>query len=401
MKRKVFLLAVTSLIFACCIAQDNPTLNGQIWRGNIARTGEFKSTGPLKQIRLKWKFLTGGAIKSSPVIFNETVYVGSDDGNIYAINLLDGKEKWKFSTGAPVQSSAAIFAGKVFFINSRGVHAIDIRTGDKIWIKSGGFWDDSPLVIPGPIKDKSGKNLEGVLFFSEPWKNLVGLNTADGSEVWRCRDGHGPGSRGNSALLHRGMLIFFRGSQATVVVDVLTERKKYEIDGAIDNGVFTPAARNGICYSYIKGIVAFDIIENSQITAKNSSDYKIKWRFDPGKENGWDYQHPGISSISVDEKNVYFGHSDTYVYALNKENGEVVWKTSTGGVNRSSPAIGSGDLLFIGSYNGNVYGISKNDGTIVWQFKTGGAVHSSPAIEKSILVVGSDDGCLYAIEEEQ
>ena len=48
---------------------------------------------------LKWKFLTGGSVYSSPAIgVNGTIYVGSDDCYLYAINP-DGTLKWKFQTG--------------------------------------------------------------------------------------------------------------------------------------------------------------------------------------------------------------------------------------------------------------------------------------------------------------
>ncbi len=387
-----YLLALTAF------CADNPTLQGQIWRANIARTGEFKDPGPQKEPKLKWKFATGGAVKSSPVICDGTVFIGSDDGNLYALDLETGKQIWQYKAGAAILSSPAIYGGTVFFTNPKGLHALDAKTGKKIWMRQAGLWDDSPLVLPGPIRHKDGKTLDGIVFYSEPWKNLVGLDIRDGMEVWRCRDAHGPGSRGCSALIHRGMIVYFRGSQATVLVDLLTERKNYEIDGGIDNGVFTPTARDGICYSYIDGIVAFDMMENAAVNAKTGSDYKMKWRFNPGKQNGWDGQHPGISSISVDEKNVYFGHTDCQIYALDRETGEVRWKSKTGGVNRSSPALGSAELLFVGSYDGCMYGISKNDGKIAWKFPVGGPIHSSPAVEASKTVFGSDDGNIYAIE---
>lgn len=394
------LFATLSSLATPTFANSNPTLQGQVWRGNIARTGEFNAQGPLKQPRLKWKFDTGKAVKASPVIVNGIVYIGSNDGNFYAIDLASGEEKWRYSTGSDILSSAAVYDGKVFFFNGRGAFALDANTGQEIWKQGGGLWDDSPLVVPGPIQHKSGKTLDGIVFNSEPWKGLVGRDIANGEEVWRYRDQHGPGKRGCSALLHRGHIIHFRGSQATEVVDILTERQSYAIDGAVDNGYFTPAARDGVAYSYIKGITAFDIEENLKNSGKgiHMNNYDLKWQFYPGKEAGWDYQHPGISSISVDASTVYFGHSNTSVYALDRETGAVKWQAKTGGINRSSPALGTGNLLFIGSYDKNIYGINKADGSIAWKFPTGGAVHSSPAIQGSTLVVGSDDGSVYAIE---
>jgi len=313
--------------------------------------------------------------------------------------LATGKEKWKFAAGAPVRSSPAVCAGKVFFINGKGVFALNAETGEKVWSVPGMFSDDSPLVLQGgAITDRDGKNLEGILFYGIPGKKAIGVDIADGREVWQYRDGGSPGKGGSSILMHRGLLTFFRGSQATVLVDVLTERRYYEIDGAIDNSIFTPAARGGLCFSYIKGIVAFDMIENGKGNTKKGNPFKMKWRFHQDGDKHWDYQHPGISSISVDDKAVYFGQADKHVYALDSNTGTLLWKTITGGPVSSSPALGSGDLLFIGSQDKTIYGISKKDGAIAWKFPTEGPVYSSPAPSGAVLVSGSDDGYVYALE---
>ena len=42
----------------------------------------------------KWTFITGGDVRSSPAIGSDgTIYVGSSDENLYAINP-DGSTKW-------------------------------------------------------------------------------------------------------------------------------------------------------------------------------------------------------------------------------------------------------------------------------------------------------------------
>ncbi|MEJ2329840.1 MAG: PQQ-binding-like beta-propeller repeat protein, partial [Gammaproteobacteria bacterium] len=60
---------------------------------------------------LKWRYATDSAIDSSPSIGSDgTVYVGSRDGKLYAINPEDGSLKWSvaFPSDAPVSSSPAI-----------------------------------------------------------------------------------------------------------------------------------------------------------------------------------------------------------------------------------------------------------------------------------------------------
>jgi len=66
----------------------------------------------------KWHLDIGGPVYSSPAIGSDgTVYVGSDDGNLYAVNP-DGTEKWHFTTGIPVRSSPAIGPDGTVYVSS-------------------------------------------------------------------------------------------------------------------------------------------------------------------------------------------------------------------------------------------------------------------------------------------
>jgi outer membrane protein assembly factor BamB len=51
---------------------------------------------------------------SSPAVANGTVYVGSDDSNIYALNATTGKLTWSFTTGDEVISCPAVVNGVVY-----------------------------------------------------------------------------------------------------------------------------------------------------------------------------------------------------------------------------------------------------------------------------------------------
>ncbi len=67
---------------------------------------------------LKWAFLTGGDVFSSPAIGSDgTIYVGSDDYNLYAINP-DGSQKWAFQTGGHVSSFPAISSDGTIYVGS-------------------------------------------------------------------------------------------------------------------------------------------------------------------------------------------------------------------------------------------------------------------------------------------
>ena len=67
---------------------------------------------------LKWVFQTGGHVTPSPAIASDgTIYVGSYDDNLYAINP-DGTQKWAFRTRGDVLSSPAIGSDGTIYVGS-------------------------------------------------------------------------------------------------------------------------------------------------------------------------------------------------------------------------------------------------------------------------------------------
>src|SRR5438309_1837134 len=48
----------------------------------------------------KWFFKTGDAVTANPVIVNGVVYVGSWDGNFYAIDAATGAKRWSYAIKA-------------------------------------------------------------------------------------------------------------------------------------------------------------------------------------------------------------------------------------------------------------------------------------------------------------
>ena len=58
----------------------------------------------------RWRFPTGGRVRSSPALADGVVYVGSFDGHLYALDAESGALRWKFATqGAGLDSEKAGF----------------------------------------------------------------------------------------------------------------------------------------------------------------------------------------------------------------------------------------------------------------------------------------------------
>ena len=60
-----------------------------------------------------WTFDTLARVESSPAIAGDRVFVGSNDGRFYVLNLNTGAKLWEFNAGAPLSASPAIANGRI------------------------------------------------------------------------------------------------------------------------------------------------------------------------------------------------------------------------------------------------------------------------------------------------
>ncbi len=142
----------------------------QSW--NPDETALSPTTAPA--LRLKWQQNLGGSpIAAAPAVVGDTVYLGSWDGNEYALSTADGSTRWKIflgSTGTPptqckpnaagITSGAAVADGRVFVGGGAdNFYALDAATGQPIWAyytgksgaQGGAYNWASPIVANGRV----------------------------------------------------------------------------------------------------------------------------------------------------------------------------------------------------------------------------------------------------------
>ncbi|MFC2000601.1 PQQ-binding-like beta-propeller repeat protein, partial [Chloroflexota bacterium] len=96
----------------------------------------------------KWSFATGGEIISSPAIATDgTIYFGSFDHRLYAVNP-DGSQKWSFDTGGEIFFSPAVAADGTIYIGGRAPKLYAINpNGSQKWVFQSRYSIDSPPAI--------------------------------------------------------------------------------------------------------------------------------------------------------------------------------------------------------------------------------------------------------------
>ncbi|QIA08640.1 PQQ-binding-like beta-propeller repeat protein [Draconibacterium halophilum] len=151
--------------------------------------------------------------------------------------------------------------------------------------------------------------------------------------------------------------------------------------------------------------------EDHKLYAIDATTGTVKWTY---KTNG-----PVHSTPLVAKGKVMFLSYDGFFYALSQNNGKLVWKFKTRGesifkvkdyYNGSfqpdfwdfylSSAIFHNDRVYFGSSDSNVYSLNAESGEMIWTYKTGGSIHSSPAIYENSLVIGSWDSKIYCLDAE-
>lgn len=95
---------------------------------------KFQTVAGADSVERMWRARTEGAVRTSPAVDGDRVYVGSDDGGLYAFDKESGERLWRYDAGTRIRSSPSLGADALYFGDSSGtVHAIDPEDGERFW----------------------------------------------------------------------------------------------------------------------------------------------------------------------------------------------------------------------------------------------------------------------------
>ncbi len=322
---------------------------------------------------LKWVF--EGAekeMKSNPVIgVDGTIYVGSDDYHLYAINP-DGTLKWKLKperTSQVVASPAIAADGTLYatFLTLCGVTPAGT-------VK----WTSDVYQHTGSTGAAIGS--DGTIYVANSDMRMVAVNP-DGSEKWRTKCGAPQGSP-------------VIGADGTV----------YAASYGGSLRAFSPADGTEKWQVYVTGVNCYS---RGAAIGKDGTIYV-------GGKDHLDAMNPdGTRKWACDLDNMVEGGPaigpDGTIYALAVDlcavapDGTLKWRYDAAydSFGETNPAIGADGTVYVGSSRGWVYAVNP-DKTLKWEYEVAdGYKMYSPTIgPDGTLYIGCHDGKLYAFQDE-
>ena len=321
-------------------------------------------------LALVWTFKTEDAVRSSAAIAGGRVFVGSDDGHLYAIDLASGKRVWAFKTGDTVEASPLVLGGIVYVGSSDGfLYAVDAAAGTLKWKYETG---DKILGAANWVASPDGASTWILVGSYDARLHCVEADT--GKAVWTLETDN---FINGAAAVSAGKTVFGSCDALIHVVGVADGKET----ASIEAGAYIAGSA-----AMVDGRVYVGHYEGELLCADLATS-QVVWRYGDGETSFY-------SSPAVGERTVVIGARDKRLHAVDRATGKRLWTFATRGDVDSSPVI-CGDKVVVGSGDGRLYMVRLVDGRQVWSFETGKAVSASPAVAADRVVVGAEDGVVY------
>ena len=286
--------------------------------------------------RVLWSVTRADWVDSTPAVGPDgTIYVGSHDGRLYALQPANGAIRWSYNAGTFISSSPAIGADGTLYFGSGSfrLHAVG-PDGRERWTFPVGDWiESSPAVA-----------VDGTVYVGCRDGSLYAVSR-EGRERWRFRTG---GRIDGSPAI---------GADGTIYIGS-TDQRMYAVapDGAKRWEYFT----NGAIFSSpvlgADGSVYF-ASDDTRFYSLAPEDGRLRWRVDLNSSSASTAAVRGDGAIIV-------AADDGVVRALQPADGGLLWRFDTraapGDYIESSVLVAPDGALYFGSLDGRLYKLRGN-----------------------------------------
>jgi polyvinyl alcohol dehydrogenase (cytochrome) len=426
----------------------DPPPNSPVWAGwgaDLENT-RFQSTqsaglnrSQVKNLKLKWAFGFPGAAATygQPTSFGGKLFVGSEDGTVYALDSATGCLWWTFKASATVKTAISIGnRGTAAFLGDTNgtVYALRIADGSVLWqahpdvhpaarITGSLLLLDSRLYVP-ISSGEEGASADPAYPCCTFRGSVVALDTTTGKQIWKAytiTDAPKPTRKSPQGVQ------YWAPSGAAVWSPPTVDRKRHAIYVATGNNYSEPPTDSS------DAVIAFDIrtgkrLWSRQMTARDvwNSGCVVEKKDNCPVQRGDDFDFgapPILRSLPGGRRILLLAQKSGMVYALDPDKrGRLLWKMRIGhggplgGIEWGGAADNRYAYFPLSDFDfdhplggGGVFALDLRTGKQVWhasppppactnEFGCSAAQMAPPTLIPGVLFVGSLDGHLRAYD---
>lgn len=373
-----YLIGVITLIIAIslCISPI-AAVDWNNFQGDIKHTGY--NGGSSDTISKVWSLnLDKGPILSSPLIYDNMLYIITENGILKVIDMNNSKVEWTYDFEDKVSASPIIKDDILYVGDLDGdFYALNVSEDLKddkhetIWEKN--FSDGIKSTVA--IDDNNN------IYFGSNDGHFYSLNK-DGEENWNCE----LGEEVESSPIITNDTIYVGSTNGKIFAIDLNGNEKWNYTTA-EKVVSSPAYTNESIYIGS---------EDGNLYCINSSTGTLKWNVN--------MENKIISSPTIDENdnNVFIGSNNGNITCFDTRDGTFKWSYTTGNAIESTPALYK-DKVLINSNDGLSYMLNKYTGNVELKFNPGcylfnQKITASPVVYGDNLVVADQSGYVHSID---
>ncbi len=300
----------------------------------------------------KWKYTgTESFSYTRPAYNNGFIYTASLDAHVYALSSISGSLYWKFKTGESIESSPAIANGTLYIgSNDDYFYALDEKKGTLKWkFLTGGNVSSTPLVYQNRV------------YVASSDAYVYALDTSSGQVSWSFKADQYIGS--SSPVISNGILYIGSSDGNLYAINAQNGSLvwKYEVEGKVSLALSTPAVSGGT--AFISGWYNFNpnARRSGAVYAVNTANGTLKWQA---------LNNTGFSSSPIFYNNkIIIPGDDLNLHCLDANTGAVIWQKPLI-ANGATPVIQNDKIFVGGGGNSGIYSFDVNTGNQIWKFNT-------------------------------
>ncbi|WP_425514579.1 outer membrane protein assembly factor BamB [Alteromonas lipotrueiana] len=323
------------------VAALDPETGEKHWQRNLAT---FADDGMFSAVSQLWR--SGESARIGGLAFNEqTVYVGTENGAIIAMDSATGETRWSHSVEGEILSAPVVSEGVLVVNTGAGtLFGIDADSGEQLWLNES---DVPPLTLRGisaPIAANGG--------------TIVGT----------------PTGKIQVNIIDSGLVAWETA--------ITKPAGATELERIVDVDV-TPLMYGGIIYA---------ISYNGTLAAIELRSGRVIWKREYGS----------YRDVTLSDNTLFVVDNKSIVYGLDRRNGVELWSQSSLKQRNLTEALPVGDHVVVGDKWGFLHWINQEDGKIVARYDLGGddedeSVYVSPIVVDDKIVAITRDGTVAAL----